>query len=197
MAEQVDRELLWKQYCQNVDLYKFYIDATIKLNAFHYAITGAILSVYLAKVGETPVIKWSLILPIFLSVFLAWLFAWGTKPLELMQKDFFDISKALGLEGARKTRVFTLPALDVYWRAFPDRDRPDDSDVHLLKNVSTNVSITLADVRFCQVSKRHKNQAKIIHRYSVKSAIICRSTLRIWGLGVQIPPGAPWRNCLI
>jgi hypothetical protein len=105
MAEQVDRELLWKQYCQHVDLYKFYIDVTIKLNAFHYAITGAILSVYLAKVHEEPLIKWSLALPIFLSVFLAMLFAWGTKPLGLMQKDLFKKSEDLGLKAAPELGV--------------------------------------------------------------------------------------------
>src|SRR5262245_42094202 len=82
MAEQVDRDLLWKQYSMHVDLYKSYLDITIKLNAFHYAITGAILSVYLAQVSKAPLLKWSLILPIGLSIGLVILFIYGARLLE-------------------------------------------------------------------------------------------------------------------
>ena len=39
-------DLLWKQFALNVDVYKFYLDLVIKINVFHYAITGAIISYY-------------------------------------------------------------------------------------------------------------------------------------------------------
>jgi len=33
-----ERDLLWKQYALNVDLYKFYLELVVKVNAFYYAI---------------------------------------------------------------------------------------------------------------------------------------------------------------
>jgi hypothetical protein len=42
-------ELKWRQYALLVDLYKFYLELFLKFNIFFYAVTGAIMSVYLAK----------------------------------------------------------------------------------------------------------------------------------------------------
>lgn len=39
-------EILWKQYALHVDLYKFYLDLGVKVNAFYYAVTGSILTYY-------------------------------------------------------------------------------------------------------------------------------------------------------
>jgi len=103
-----DQELLWKQYSLHVDLYKFYIEATIKLNVFHCAITGAILSVFLAKIKEIPMIKWALILPITLGLALAILYRYGAKLLEAMRTDVFNIRDALGLETAPEMKVLGL-----------------------------------------------------------------------------------------
>ena len=40
----MDKDILWKQFSLYVDLYKFYMDITMKVNLFYYGITGAILS---------------------------------------------------------------------------------------------------------------------------------------------------------
>ena len=46
---QATRDDLWKQYQLHVDLYKHYLELSLKLNAFSYAVTGAILSFYLSR----------------------------------------------------------------------------------------------------------------------------------------------------
>jgi len=62
-----DRELLWHQYQMNVDLYKGYLDLVVKINVFYYDITGAIVSFYFSNASE-PLIKWSLLLPLLMSI---------------------------------------------------------------------------------------------------------------------------------
>jgi len=46
------RELLWRQFKLHVDLYKHYLDLTLKMNAAYYAISGAIVSYALAHRGD-------------------------------------------------------------------------------------------------------------------------------------------------
>ena len=70
-----DRELLWRQYQLNVDLYKGYLDLIVKINVFYYAITGAILSFYFAN--QNDLTKLSLLLPLLMSVTLGVFFIVG------------------------------------------------------------------------------------------------------------------------
>lgn len=60
LAADPDRDLLWRQYALHVDLYKFYIEATIKINAFHYAITGAIVSFSFTH-SDVSLARWALL----------------------------------------------------------------------------------------------------------------------------------------
>ena len=101
---QSDRDLLWKQYSLHVDLYKFYIDATIKVNAFHYAITGAILSFYFTRT-DIALAKWSLVLPLVLSLGLGGLFIYGAGLLEVTREDVFNLRDKLGLEVSPEFKV--------------------------------------------------------------------------------------------
>ena len=41
-----ERDLLWKRYEIEIDLYKHYLELTVKFNVFYYAATGGILSLY-------------------------------------------------------------------------------------------------------------------------------------------------------
>lgn len=100
----IDREILWKQYALHVDLYKFYIDATIKLNAFHYAITGAIISFYFTRT-DVGYAKWGLVLPAALSFGLTVLFVYGACLLEITRKEIFAIRDQLKLQTAPEFRV--------------------------------------------------------------------------------------------
>lgn len=56
-----------------VELYKFYMDLTVKFNVFYYAVTGAILSFYFANQNIDDV-KYSLLLPILMSIAFAGFF---------------------------------------------------------------------------------------------------------------------------
>ena len=59
MNRELDRELLWRQYQLHVDLYKHYLDMTLKFNTFYYAITGGIVSFYFSR-ADLPLMIWSL-----------------------------------------------------------------------------------------------------------------------------------------
>ncbi len=61
------QELLWRQYSQNVELYKFYMEIVIKFNIFYYAVTGAIVSFFF-KNSTISNIKYSLLFPILMSI---------------------------------------------------------------------------------------------------------------------------------
>ena len=68
----------WKDFEQSVKLHKSYLDFAIKLNLFHYAITGAILSFHFTK--DIPSVSvFALILPIVLSLSLGGFFLYGAK----------------------------------------------------------------------------------------------------------------------
>jgi hypothetical protein len=70
-------DLLWKQYCLHVDLYKFYLEIAIKVNVFYYAITGGILSFYFSNPKE-QFAKYALVLPAIMSAAFGMLFLVGS-----------------------------------------------------------------------------------------------------------------------
>jgi len=62
----------WRQYELATDLLKSYTDMILKLNIFYYAVTGGIVSFYFAKAPAIgPQLRWSLAIPIIMSVLLA------------------------------------------------------------------------------------------------------------------------------
>ncbi len=65
-----ENSINWKELEMNVDLYKSYLDLVIKLNLFHYAVTGAILSFHFSKESPTVSIFGLFLLPIGLSLIL-------------------------------------------------------------------------------------------------------------------------------
>ena len=89
-------ELLWKQYSLHVDLYKFYFDVSLKGNIFFYAITGGILAFYFAHSSE-HLIKYSLLVPIIMSITFSGICAYGSKLMKIVRKDIFQIRDRLGL----------------------------------------------------------------------------------------------------
>jgi amino acid transporter len=114
-----NRELLWKQYELNVDLYKSYLDLAIKMNIFYYAITGAILSFYFAHPDEN-LVKWSLALPLIMSIVLGVFFVICAWLARVPRNETFKIREALGLMAAPEIGVliflliiFTIPLFSV------------------------------------------------------------------------------------
>lgn len=105
MGEELsERELLWRQYELHIDLYKFYLDIALKANVFFYVITGGILTFYFAHSSER-LIKYSLLLPIVLSMALGGVFIHGSKLLRVTRKDIMYTRDALGLRVAPDVRV--------------------------------------------------------------------------------------------
>jgi len=93
--EFVDKDLLWKQYQLHIDLYKHYLDLVVKFNVFYYAITGAFLSYYFSHLAS-PFVKWSLIFPIAMSVFFAWVFYKGARVVNYVDDEVMFICTTFG-----------------------------------------------------------------------------------------------------
>ena len=85
---------LWKQHGVVVDLYKFFFDWVLKLVIFYYTITGAILGFCLSRPSE-GLLRFSLLLPFLLGLFLFWLFALGRRGLGKTQREVHDIENLL------------------------------------------------------------------------------------------------------
>ncbi len=94
------QELLWRQYQQNIDLYKFYMDLTVKFNVFFYAVTGAIVSYALAQHNSNAIIKYALALPFAMSLCFAGFFVYGGILMRVLKRETFAIRDALGLQAA-------------------------------------------------------------------------------------------------
>ena len=102
-----DRELLWNQYKQNVDLYKFYMEHLIKLEAFYYAITGAIFSYYSSHT-DVENTQYSLLLPLIMSLAFAGFFFYGAILINITRKETFRICKVLGVDVAPDLGVLAI-----------------------------------------------------------------------------------------
>ena len=102
-----EQEKLWKQYDKHVDLYKFYMDLVVKVNVFHFAISGAIASFYFANRSDEN-IKWALLLPALLSICLFIFFVYGAFANLTSRQDLFDIRDRLGLMVAPELIVLTV-----------------------------------------------------------------------------------------
>ena len=98
-ATAMTREDLWKQYEIKIDLYKHYLKLTIEINVFYYAITGALVSYYLAHRDDSAV-RFALILPLLMSVLFALLFIYGAIINRLSRAEIFRVRDALGLHVA-------------------------------------------------------------------------------------------------
>ena len=100
-------EILWGQYKQNVELYKFYMELIVKFNVFYYAVTGAIVSFFFAN-QSIPNIKYSLLLPLIMSLGFLGFFIYGAILMNYLREDVFNIRDALGLRCAPDVGVLSV-----------------------------------------------------------------------------------------
>ena len=100
-------EAFWRQYSMQVDLYKHYLKILIEFNVFYYAITGAILSYYLTH-ASAPLIKYSLLLPLAMSVLFTGFFIYGAILMNITRHEIFQIRDQLGFESAPDLQVLSL-----------------------------------------------------------------------------------------
>ena len=102
-----NQELLWRQYNLLVDIYKYYLDMTLRVNLFFYGITGAILTFYFANTN-IDLIQYSLLLPIAMSLGFGGLFFYGSFLLNITRDDIFDLRDQLELDTAPDAMVLSL-----------------------------------------------------------------------------------------
>jgi len=102
-----DRELLWRQYNQAVELYKYYLDIVIKLNVFFYAVTGAILSFVVANLKD-PNYRLAVLLPLAMSIGLAVVSFYGAALVPALRREIFACRDSLDLKTAPEVHILTV-----------------------------------------------------------------------------------------
>jgi len=102
-----DKDILWKQYELQVELYKKYLELVLKFNIFYYAATGALISYYFSK-SDVALMKYALLSPVLMSFGFAALFFYGAWAQAVSREEIFTLRDALGLESAPETRVLQV-----------------------------------------------------------------------------------------
>ena len=101
-------EILIEHYKINVDLYKTYLKLLIKFNIFYYAITGAILSYYFGNFEKIPVLKYSLIFPIVMSLGFFIFYLWAQRLVNVSRNDIALICQTLKLKAFPEFKVLKI-----------------------------------------------------------------------------------------
>lgn len=104
MSEKSELDIIWKEYDQIVELYKFYFGITIQVHMFFYGVTGGILAFYFANTNVEG-IKLALILPIAISIILAIIFAYGAKLMSVQGGQLILLAEKLNLSAYPNTTV--------------------------------------------------------------------------------------------
>lgn len=94
----IPEEIAWNRYKHDVELHRTYLDLVVKINALYYAVTGAIISFYFLHIEKDPLIKYSLIFPLFMSLALAIFFWRSAKACKPSQDEIERLSKVLKFE---------------------------------------------------------------------------------------------------
>jgi hypothetical protein len=89
------REDVWRQISLHTDLYKHYLELVLKFTAFYFVLTGAIVSFYLSR-SNPGVLRFSLLLPIFLGCALALICVWGGFLNLNTRRYFVEANRSLG-----------------------------------------------------------------------------------------------------
>jgi hypothetical protein len=102
-----EKEMLWRQYELNVELFKHYLKLVLEFSVFFYGITGAVVSYYFAHAAE-PHMRYALLLPLAMSIAFASLFTYGAYLASFMRSEIFEVRSALGLATAPDVIVLTV-----------------------------------------------------------------------------------------
>ena len=96
MAENANATLRW-EIDKDIDLYKFYLDLSVKVVAFLMATTGALTSYYFSQ-PASPLFALSLLFPALMNAGFAVLFGFSIERAREIQKDHVATSQKLGVE---------------------------------------------------------------------------------------------------
>lgn len=88
---------LWKKYDDNMSLYKYYFDLSIKIIMWYSSIVGAIFAFFVAN-QSLNFITYILLIPIFLSIFLTALTVSAISLLNVIEEDFIELSQKLNMD---------------------------------------------------------------------------------------------------
>jgi hypothetical protein len=102
-------EWLWERYALYIDLYKYYFSMSLKINAFYFAVAGAVVTYYFANIS-IPSIHLALFFPILLAIAIAILFGFGIATIGALEHDIKIVVSRMNLE----TRI-TITALYYLW----------------------------------------------------------------------------------
>ena len=101
------RELLWRQYEQNVGLFKFYLELVIKMNLYYYVVTGGIMTLYFANNAASQS-RFILVFPGLMSLALCGLFLRGAFLMKPIRQEIFQLRDALGFSVAPDAGILSL-----------------------------------------------------------------------------------------
>ena len=93
---ETNEELLWKRYQLGIDLYKHYFDLLVKSNAFYYAVTAGVVTLYFSS-NSPKTVKYCLLFPISMSLILALFYLYGAGMVHTLQKELSTIAGDLRL----------------------------------------------------------------------------------------------------
>jgi hypothetical protein len=105
--EKEEFDKLWCQYEHNTNLYKFYFDLFIKIHLFYYGITGGIIAFYFTH-KSIELIKYSLLLPILVSLALIILFWIGAGMIKVIGEEILLLTEKLDLQTYPDTSMLSL-----------------------------------------------------------------------------------------
>ena len=95
----------WEQYQQLVDLFRFYLELTVKTVIGFWLVTGGILTLVLANSDRSD-ITWALSIPILMSVGLAAALAFGLPKAIQLERSTRGLAEQLELD--QRTHVEIL-----------------------------------------------------------------------------------------
>jgi hypothetical protein len=90
------QDTLLKQYEIQVDLLKFYLELDGKVEAFYYAMTGAIVSYALLHTDQ-PYVQWALVLPVIFGLLIGVVQWFGIRALRWSRIEMERLANALSL----------------------------------------------------------------------------------------------------
>ncbi len=90
-------EKLLSQYNSDIELYKFYINFVLKINAFHYAMSAAIFTFLLTNKTE-QYLEYILVFPIIFSLTIIGIGVFGYPAVDILNKATEKNANKLGYE---------------------------------------------------------------------------------------------------
>jgi hypothetical protein len=108
VEESSQRELLWKQYALHYDLYKFHVEATIKLVVLMFAVTGALLGYYINLPSTNGLRKFLLIPACAMNLIVGFAFLVLARGVPARKREVVSIAKRLGFQSPPNLALLQL-----------------------------------------------------------------------------------------